>query len=520
MPAGWSEYADAVVEAIGDRRGDLVLVAQSLGGFTAPLVAERVPVELIVLVTAMVPRPGETGDEWWANTGTAEAIARSGTSPRTPSLFVQDVPHDVLAAAGEPRDQSGTPMGQPFALDGWPDVPDAVPALHGRPLLPTCLDARGGPRPPRGRSRRGPRRPLRVPQPARAAGRGHPPCVGRSNLLGSGLIPTGIVPAMADESGETPVDIKPRSRDVTDGPTRAGARAMLRAVGMTDDDWDKPQVAVASSWNEVTPCNLPLDRLAKRSKDGIRAAGGFPIEFTTIAVSDGISMGHEGMRGVAGEPGDHRRLRRSRDARRALRRAGHLRGLRQEPARHAHGRGPGEPALGVPLRRVDPARDGTGVRTSRHRGGVRGRGRPCRRHHRRRRARRHRAKCVPERGQLRRHVHRQHHGVGGRGHRHVAPRLLVAARRRQPPRRLRLRVGRGGGPPARARHPAAADHDQGRVRERHRHRDGARRLHQRRAAPPRHRHRGAASSSPSTTSTRSPHGCRTSPTRSPTASTT
>jgi dihydroxy-acid dehydratase len=92
-------------------------------------------------------------------------------------------------------------------------------------------------------------------------------------------------------------DLKPRSRDVTDGFRRAPARAMLRAVGMTDDDWEKPQVAVASSWNEVTPCNLPLDRLAKRSKEGVRAAGGFPIEFTTIAVSDGISMGHEGMRG-------------------------------------------------------------------------------------------------------------------------------------------------------------------------------------------------------------------------------
>ncbi|MFL6205858.1 MAG: dihydroxy-acid dehydratase [Acidimicrobiales bacterium] len=95
---------------------------------------------------------------------------------------------------------------------------------------------------------------------------------------------------------ETPVDIKPRSREVTEGPSRAPARAMLRAIGMTDDDWEKPQVAVASSWNEVTPCNLPLDRLAKRSKEGVRAAGGFPIEFTTIAVSDGISMGHEGMR--------------------------------------------------------------------------------------------------------------------------------------------------------------------------------------------------------------------------------
>src|SRR5947208_7610793 len=92
-------------------------------------------------------------------------------------------------------------------------------------------------------------------------------------------------------------NLKSRSRDVTDGMERAPARAMLRAVGMTDADWDKPQVAVASSWNEVTPCNLPLDRLAKRSKEGVRDAGGFPLEFVTIAVSDGISMGHEGMRG-------------------------------------------------------------------------------------------------------------------------------------------------------------------------------------------------------------------------------
>src|SRR5207248_3149460 len=89
---------------------------------------------------------------------------------------------------------------------------------------------------------------------------------------------------------------KPRSHDVTDGIERAPARAMLRAVGMTDDDWDKPQIGVASSWNEVTPCNLPLGRLAKAAKDGVRSAGGFPLEFTTIAVSDGIAMGHEGMR--------------------------------------------------------------------------------------------------------------------------------------------------------------------------------------------------------------------------------
>jgi len=89
---------------------------------------------------------------------------------------------------------------------------------------------------------------------------------------------------------------KPRSFEVTDGFERAPARAMLRAIGMTDDDWGKAQVGVASSWNEVTPCNMPLDRLAKQAKEGVRAAGGYPIEFVTIAVSDGISMGHEGMR--------------------------------------------------------------------------------------------------------------------------------------------------------------------------------------------------------------------------------
>src|SRR6201995_5465174 len=100
---------------------------------------------------------------------------------------------------------------------------------------------------------------------------------------------------MANEPG-TPVNMKPRSNEVTLGDQKAPARAMLRAIGMTDDDWDKPQVAVASSWNEVTPCNMPLDHLAKVAKEGVRAAGGFPIEFTTIAVSDGISMGHEGMR--------------------------------------------------------------------------------------------------------------------------------------------------------------------------------------------------------------------------------
>ena len=92
-----------------------------------------------------------------------------------------------------------------------------------------------------------------------------------------------------------PRDLKPRSRDVTDGLERAGARGMLRAVGLGDEDFAKPQIGIASSWNEITPCNLSLDRLAKASKDGVHAAGGYPLEFGTISVSDGISMGHEGM---------------------------------------------------------------------------------------------------------------------------------------------------------------------------------------------------------------------------------
>ena len=89
--------------------------------------------------------------------------------------------------------------------------------------------------------------------------------------------------------------MKPRSGLVTDGLERAPARGMLRAVGMTDADWNKPQIGIASSWNEITPCNLSLDRLAKASKQGVIDAGGFPMQFGTISVSDGISMGHEGM---------------------------------------------------------------------------------------------------------------------------------------------------------------------------------------------------------------------------------
>ena len=101
---------------------------------------------------------------------------------------------------------------------------------------------------------------------------------------------------MAQTPDGTPVDIKPRSRDVTDGIQKAAARAMLRAVGLGDDDWVKPQIGIASAWNEVTPCNMSLRRLAESAKQGVRESGGVALEFGTITVSDGISMGHEGMR--------------------------------------------------------------------------------------------------------------------------------------------------------------------------------------------------------------------------------
>src|SRR3979411_1524826 len=100
-------------------------------------------------------------------------------------------------------------------------------------------------------------------------------------------------PEMSDDEY---LRLKPRSTDVTEGAQRAPARAMLRAVGMRDEDFRKPLIAVASSWNEVTPCHLHLDTLAHPARAGVREAGGYPLEFTTIAVSDGISMGTEGMR--------------------------------------------------------------------------------------------------------------------------------------------------------------------------------------------------------------------------------
>jgi len=129
--AGLLEYRDTVLDAIGDRR-DLVLVAQSLAGFTAPLVCDRVPVDLLVLVAAMVPSPGEAPGDWWANTGHERAKRELDEREGRPAdgefdalvTFLHDVPPDVVAeSAQHVRSQSGTPFERPWPLDAWPDVP-------------------------------------------------------------------------------------------------------------------------------------------------------------------------------------------------------------------------------------------------------------------------------------------------------------------------------------------------------------------------------------------------------------
>ena len=120
--ATFTDYADCVVDAIGDRR-DVVLVAQSLAGFVAPLVCERVPVELMILVAAMVPRPGESGGDWWTNTKHDEA--RDPDASDDPAeIFLHDVPDDVARESEHHVfPQSGSVFDAPWPLDAWPDVP-------------------------------------------------------------------------------------------------------------------------------------------------------------------------------------------------------------------------------------------------------------------------------------------------------------------------------------------------------------------------------------------------------------
>ena len=131
--AGWTQYADAVVDAIDGREGSVTLVAQSLGGFTAPIVADRIAVAAIVLLNAMIPTSGETGSDWWAATGQGDAqrlyLQEIGVDPAAAGDDDVVYFHDVSSAvkdetygSAEPA-QSWTPMEQPWPLDAWPDVP-------------------------------------------------------------------------------------------------------------------------------------------------------------------------------------------------------------------------------------------------------------------------------------------------------------------------------------------------------------------------------------------------------------
>jgi pimeloyl-ACP methyl ester carboxylesterase len=149
--AGWTEYANAIVDSIGERTG-VILVAQSLAGFSAPLVCERIPIELLILLNAMIPRPGETGAEWWSNTGQPEAmqahleaigLSRSAADDDM-TVYFHDVPPQIRAEAverGEPE-QSWTPMTEAWPLDAWPDVPTRVLVGRDDRLFPADFQRR------------------------------------------------------------------------------------------------------------------------------------------------------------------------------------------------------------------------------------------------------------------------------------------------------------------------------------------------------------------------------------------
>ena len=259
---------------------------------------------------------------------------------------------------------------------------------------------------------------------------------GREQIRLTAMTVSATAGAKPSGSAADGVDIKPRSRVVTDGLEATASRGMLRAVGMADEDWDKPQIGVASSWNEITPCNLSLDRLAKAVKDGVHAAGGYPLEFGTISVSDGISMGHEGMhfslvsREIIADSVETVMSAERLDGSVLL--AGcdkSLPGMLMAAARL-------DLAVGVPLRRVDHARPGGGPGRHDHRRLRGGRGLRPRPDHPRA-GDRDREGHLSRRGRLRRHVHRQHDGLGRRGAGHVPARVRGAARGGPAARRLR-----------------------------------------------------------------------------------
>ena len=151
--AGLDDYTDAVVDAVGARAmtDELVVVAQSMGGLTAPLVAERVPVRLLVLVAAMVPSPGETGGDWWTNTGQGEAMRAAAEADGTYSVdefdeavvFLHDVPTALIEEGNAHlRDQSDTPFAKPWPLDRWPEVPTRFLLCSGDRIFPADFQRR------------------------------------------------------------------------------------------------------------------------------------------------------------------------------------------------------------------------------------------------------------------------------------------------------------------------------------------------------------------------------------------
>ena len=312
-------------------------------------------------------------------------------------------------------------------------------------------------------------------------------------------------------------NMKPRSVDVTDGLEKAAARGMLRAVGMGDEDFAKPQIGVASSWNEITPCNLSLDRLADSAKDGVHAAGGYPLEFGTISVSDGISMGHEGMhfslvsREVIADSVETVMMAERLDG------SVLLAGCDKSLARHADGRRAARPRGGLPLRRLDHARARHAHRRHEPRG----------HDHRRLRGRRRlRPRADQPRG--------RRPASSARSARARAPAAACTPPTRwpPPPRRSACRCPGSAAPPAVDRRRDGYARRSGEavvgmlrqgitardvmthrgVRERHRRRHGAGRLDQRGAAPARHRPRGRGRPDPRRLQPDRRQASRTSPT--------
>ncbi len=277
---------------------------------------------------------------------------------------------------------------------------------------------------------------------------------------------------------------RPRSWEVTEGPERAPARAMLRAVGFGEDDFGKSQIAVASSWNEVTPCNYHLGKLAALAKEGVRQGGAVPVEFGTIAVSDGIAMGHEGMKAslISREV--------IADSVELVMHAERFDGLVG-----IAGCDKSEPAMLMAMARLNLASVylyGGTILPGTYQGrditiqdvfeavGARANGTMSDEEL----LAVERAAC-PDHRVVRRHVHREHDGRRRGGDRDVAAGRGQPARRGLPPRGVRPRV-RGGGREAagRGRPAAARHHDARRVRERDRGDDGGGRLDERGAAPP------------------------------------